>query len=426
MLTLLIAGFLVLMLLGVPIAFAMLLASIAYLLASTQLDMLMLPQQVENGIDSSPLLAIPFFLLAGSLMVQAGVVLRILLLLRVFIGHVRGGLAHCLVIAGAFLAGISGSGTADAAALGSVMIPALREERYAAPFATALSASAGSLGSVLPPSINMIMYGAIGSVSVGRLYLGSVLPAALTVLALLLTSHVQVLRLQYGTVQARPPVRVQLRTLLHSLFDLALPVIVVGGTLSGFFTPTEAGAVAVLYVLLLGFVLFRTLTVAKVMLSLRETLGTLGAVMLMLGTAAVIQYLLALHQVAESFGAAVASLSGSGLVFMLLMSLLLVALSCILEVPAIVVLVTPIVVPILPQFGIDPVQFGIAMCIAMAIGLILPPIGLAMFVTCAISKVRVEHYARAAVPFLIGLLAVLLLVAALPPLTTALPHWKAP
>jgi C4-dicarboxylate transporter DctM subunit len=421
MLMVLIGCFIAFMVLGVPIAFAMLLASIVYLLGSSQLNLLILPQQVESGVDSSPLLAIPFLLLAGSLMVQAGVVLRIVRLLRAFIGHARGGLAHCLVIAGAFMAGISGSGTADAAALGSVMIPALREDHYDAPFATALSASAGSLGSVLPPSITMIMYGAIGSVSVGQLYRGSVIPAALIVFALLVSSHIVVMRRNYGTIEKRPTVRVQMRILLYSVFDLALPLIVVGGTLSGFFTPTEAGAVAVLYLLLLGFVL-RTLTFAKVARALQETLVTLGAVMLMLATAAVIQYVLALHQAAEMFGAALVALSGSSIAFMLLISLLLLLLSFILEVPAIVILVTPIVVPILPQFGIDPVQFGILMCISMAIGLLVPPIGLAMFVTCAISKVRMDEYARAVVPFLVAIAIVLVLVATIPALTMTLPH----
>jgi tripartite ATP-independent transporter DctM subunit len=418
----LLGSFLGFTVLGVPLGLAMLLAGILYVATVPGIGFVIVPQQLQAGLDSFPLLAVPFFVLAGALMVEAGVTERLVVLARTMIGHIRGGLAHSLVVAGMILAGCSGSGTADAAALGGVMIPAMREERYDTSFAVALSACAGAIGPIIPPSIIMIIYGAMGNVSVGQLFLGGAIPGILMGLYLMVASYMIARRRGYGPHTSRASMGEQLHALRRGALDVILPGIVIGGIVGGIFTPTEAGAIAVAYVLFIGGVVYRTLNLERILRACRESIVVLGSVMFIIAAAALIGYVLALLQAPDRIGEFFAGISSSPAVFLVLVNILLLVLGCVMEVTAILVLMTPILVPVLPKFGIDPVHFGVVMALNLTIGLLTPPVGLAMYVTCAIGNVGIEDYTRACWPFLLVLVALLALITAAPDLVLWLPR----
>jgi C4-dicarboxylate transporter DctM subunit len=419
---LLAGSFLALLLFGVPVAFAMLVAGILYLWTSESIDVVIVPQQLVDGIDSFPLLAVPFFVLTGVLMNASGVTQRLVDLARALIGHIRGGLAHALIATGMLMAGVSGSGTADAAALGGVMIPAMKKDRYDPAFAVALSACAGAVGPIIPPSIILIIYGHLGNVSVGRLFLAGAVPGLLMGIYLMAVSYGIARWRGYGPRTRRAPISEQGRAVARGALDLLLPVIIIGGIVGGIFTATEAGAVAAAYVLFIGAVIYRTLDFRKLYEAFIECIVILGSVMLTIAAAAIIHYILALVQAADQVGTFFASLSDNPLMFLLAVNLLLLGLGCVVEVTAVLVLMTPVLVPALSQFGIDPVHFGLVMALNLTIGLLTPPVGLAMYVTCAIGDVSIEQYARACWPFLAALLALLVLVAVVPELTLWLPR----
>jgi tripartite ATP-independent transporter DctM subunit len=408
--------------LGFPIAFGMLLAAITFAMATQQVDLIIIPQQIQDGLNSFPFLAIPFFVLAGTLMAEAGVIHRFIQFAQALIGHLRGGLAHAVVLSGALLAGVSGSGTADAAALGSTMIPALEKQRYKRDFAVVLSACAGALGPIIPPSIFLIIYGAMGNVSIGQLFLAGVIPGILMVLILMATSHVIIIRKDYGIRLKPTSFKEKSLALKAAAVDLVLPLGIIGGIRWGVFTPTEAGAIAVTYVLLTGTLVHRTLTARQILKASRETVIVLGSVMLLIAMAAIVHYILALLRASDQLGALMAQLSSNPIVFLILTNILVMSLGSIIEDTAVLILVTPIFVPMLANFGIDPVQFGMILCLNLTIGLLAPPVGLAMFVTCSIGRISVEQYVRAGWPYLLSLSLLLLALILFPSLSLWLPR----
>jgi tripartite ATP-independent transporter DctM subunit len=413
------------MFVGVPIAFAMLLAALYYVATTAGIDFIIVPQQIQDGLNSFPFLAIPLFVLSGTLMAEAGVIRRFVDLAQALIGHVRGGLSHAVVLAGALMAGISGSGTADAAALGSAMIPALEKQGYDRRFATVVAACAGSLGPIIPPSIFLIVYGAMGNVSIGQLFMAGIVPGILMVLVLMATGHFIVVRNGYGARLPKTTTKAKLVALRDASVDLVLPLVIIGGIRFGMFTPTEAGAIAVAYVLLAGMLIHRSLSWSQVLRSMRETTTILGCVMLLIAMATVVQYILALFQASDHLGRLAAGFSSNPVVFLLLTNLLVIFLGSIIEHTAVLVLITPILVPLLPNFHIDPVHFGMVLCMNLTIGLLMPPVGLAMFVTCAVSKISVEQFVNAAWPYFVSLFALLLAMIAFPSISLWIPHLMA-
>jgi tripartite ATP-independent transporter DctM subunit len=407
---------------GVPIAFSMLAAALIYAATSQGTDFIIIPQQIQDGLNSFPFLAIPFFVLAGNLMAEAGVIHRFIQFTQALVGHLRGGLAHAVVLAGALLAGVSGSGTADAAALGSTMIPALEKQRYSRDFAVVLSACAGALGPIIPPSIFLIIYGAMGNVSIGQLFLAGVIPGILMVLILMGTSHILIVRNDYGIQMGRTTLREKGQALKLAAVDLVLPLGIIGGIRWGVFTPTEAGAIAVVYVLLTGLLFHRTLTAGQILKSFRETIVILGSVMLLIAMAAIAHYLLALLGASDQLGALMKQLSSNPVIFLIMTNILVILLGSIIEDTAVLILMTPIFVPMLASYGIDPVHFGMILCLNLTIGLLAPPVGLAMFVTCSIGKISVERFVRAGWPFLLSLLLLLLALILFPSLSLWLPR----
>lgn len=414
--------FIVAMIVGVPIAFAMLLAALYHATVTPGVDLIIIPQQIQDGLNSFPFMAIPFFILSGSLMAEAGVIRRFVDFAQSLIGHIRGGLSHAVVLAGAMMAGVSGSGTADAAALGSTMIPAMEKHGYDKRFAAAVTAFSGALGPIIPPSIFLIIYGAMGNVSIGQLFMAGIVPGVLMIVGLMVTAQIFIVRRGYGGTLARTTLVQKLVALRVAALDLVLPLGIIGGIRFGVFTPTEAGAVAVVYVLLTGVFVHRTLGWAEILKASRETVSILGSVMLLIAMATIVQYVLALYQASDHLGRYMASLSTSPMMFLLITNMALLFLGSLMEATAVLVLMTPILVPLLPRFGIDPVHYGMVLCLNMTIGLLTPPVGLAMFVTCAIAKITVEDFFRAAWPFFVTLVVLLLLLIAFPQISLWIPH----
>ena len=409
------------MFLGVPIAFAMLVSSLFFIILDRGSDLIIVPQQIQDGLNSFPFLAIPFFVLAGNLMAEAGVIRRFVQLAQVLIGHIRGGLAHAVVLSGAMLSGVSGSGTADAAALGSTMIPALEKNGYKKDFAVALCAFSGALGPILPPSIFLIIYGAMGNVSIGKLFLAGIVPGILMIIVLMITSHIVITRQGYGHQLPRSTLPQVGRAFKEAALDLLLPIGIIGGIRYGIFTPTEAGSIAVIYVLLLGLFVHRTLTIRQVISASRETIQVLGAVMLLIAMATIVNYILALFQVSDRLAETMLAVSSNPIIFLLLTNLLIIFLGSIIEDTAVLILMTPLLVPLLGDFGIDPVHFGMVICLNLTIGLVAPPVGLAMFVTCSIGQISIERFVKAGWPFLVALFLLLLVVIVFPSLSLWLP-----
>jgi tripartite ATP-independent transporter DctM subunit len=327
-----------------------------------------------------------------------------------------------VVLAGALMAGVSGSGTADAAALGSTMIPALERQGYDKRFAAAVTAFSGALGPIIPPSIFLIIYGAMGNVSIGQLFMAGIVPGLLMVVALMVTIHIFVVRRGYGATLTKTTFMQKLVALRVAAVDLVLPIGIIGGIRFGVFTPTEAGAVAVAYVLLTGAFVHRTLGWSKILKASRETISVLGSVMLLIAMAAIIQYVLALYQASDHLGRLMTGLSTSPLAFLLITNAVLLVLGSLMEATAVLILMTPILVPLLPKFGIDPVHYGMVLCMNMTLGLLTPPVGLAMFVTCAIARISVEQFFRAAWPFFAALILLLLAMILFPWISLWIPH----
>ena len=411
-----------LLILGVPIALCLGLASVAYLVVNEQMHLLLaFPQRMIAGIDNFVLLTIPFFILAGNLMNAADLTRMIVRFAQMLVGRVRGGLAAVSVMASMFFSGVSGAATAEASALGSVMIPAMRRDGYRPEYAAALTAAGSLLGPLVPPSLALILYGVLTGTSIGDLFLAGVLPAFL-LCGLLIAYVLWTARREDHPVAPPVPAGERRGVVAKALPALLLPVIIVGGIRGGVFTPTEAAAVAALYALAIGLLLYRTLTWAKITGAFFETTTMTAGVMLIVAMASMTSFILGIERIPARVAEALLSVSEAPWVLLLLLNLMLLVLGLFLEPLAALVLSMPILNQIFPLLGMDAVQFGVMVVLNLMIGMITPPVGLCLFIVSAIGRVSLEEVSRATFP-LIGLcLVVLGLIAVVPQLTLFLPR----
>jgi tripartite ATP-independent transporter DctM subunit len=417
----LVGGFTVLCLLGVPVAYALGLGAIvAALWIDIPLEAVML--KVSDGTDDFALLAIPFFILAGGIMAEGGMAERLVNLAKVFVGFLRGGLGLVNILASALFGCISGSSVADTASIGSVMIPQMIRNGYPRLFAVNVTC-AGSLQPLLiPPSHNAVIYSlaAGGTISIGDLFLAGAIPGFLLGLCLMFLVLYIARRDNFPKGEVIPPRRA-LGIAVEAFWGLLTVVIIIGGILSGVFTPTESAAVACIYAFLVTMLIYRDYRWSELPLLVGRVVRTVGIVMIMIGFSVAFGYMMALMQVPLLASQLITSIADNKYTVLLLINIILLVLGTFMDLAPMLLICTPIFLPIVVQFGVDPVHFGIIMILNLGIGLLTPPVGPTLAVGCAIGKVSMEAVARSILPFYIPMLIVLLLVTYIPALSLWLP-----
>lgn len=417
----LIGVFALAILVDVPIAFGLILAVLAYLLAFGAAPMMVAAQQFATGMESFTLLAIPLFVLAAQLMNHAGLTQRLVRLCMAMVGDIRGGLAVVAVLACMMFGALSGSGVADVIAIGSMLLPAMKRSGYHQGFSSALVGTASSVGTVIPPSIVMIVYGTTSNTSVGKLFMGGLIPGLLLTLALAAVAIFVSRRHGWaGGQKAEPGER--RRAFIAALPALLVPVLIIGGIRFGVFTPTEAAASAIVYALVVGLVVYRSLNWKSIVDSVLATAETSGAILVIIGAAGMFAWGLTYEQVPQAIAALIGDLTDSRMGVLLLLMTILLVLGSFMESIAIIIIVTPIVLPLLSQYGIDPVHFGVLLTINLAIGANTPPLGVDLMAACRIAGISVMYSLRHLMLMLVAMIAVLLLVAFVPELVLFLPN----
>lgn len=405
-----------------PIAFAVGLACLAYLVLKRDIPLVVVPHRAISGMDSFLLLAIPLFVLAGDMMNRGGITGRLVGFARALVGHVRGGLGMSAVVGEYFFSGISGSSAADVSAIGSLLIPSMRRAGYSSELAVSIVAAASAMGVLVPPCLLMVILASLTNLSVAALFMAGFVPAAAMALILLGLIHVQARR-QGLPREPRPSAREAARAVARSVLPLFAPIIILGGIMAGIVTPTEAAVIAVLYALLLGIVVYHELRPRDLLRLFVDTASITGMVMLLVGTASVLSWILAAEGVPQMLGRWMLGVSSHPAPFLLLTVLVFLVLGALLEgLPAMIILV-PVFFPVVTRFGIDPLHYGTLVVAALGLGLFLPPFGLGFFIACALGDTTVERAARAYVPYLAALVAGLLLVAFVPWLTLVVPRF---
>jgi tripartite ATP-independent transporter DctM subunit len=407
-----------LFLLGVPIAVALGLAPL-YALSERNIPLLIVPQIVFEALDSFVLMAIPFFILAGRLMQEGGIALRLVELAIALTGWMRGGLASASVVTSLFFATMSGSSSATAAAVGTGLIPEMERSRYPRPFAAATIAASAELGAIIPPSVPMIVYAVVAGVSVTDLFLAGILPGLLIGLSLIALIYGLSRSRGYGVVEqveAGLWWRTLGRALRRSALALLIPVIVLGGIYGGLFTPTEAAVVAVFYSLFLGTVVYGEIRPRDLPGIFASAAVTSGSVLVIVGFASVFAYALSIHQVPQSLAGHLLEVSDNPFVFLLLVNVALLLIGMFIETLAAVVIVAPILAPIAVSLGIDPVHFGLVVIVNLAIGMVTPPVGVNLFIVYQIARTPIEAMIRPLGWFMAVLVLDLLVISYLPPI----------
>tara|TARA_R110000868_G_scaffold408213_1_gene690751 strand:- start:15258 stop:16541 length:1284 start_codon:yes stop_codon:yes gene_type:complete len=418
-LSLLFASLFVLMLLRVPIAFALGLSSVGYVLLAG-LPPVVLMHNMINGMNSFPLLAIPFFILAGALMNAAGITSRIFGFARSLVGWTHGGLGHVNVGASVIFSGMSGAAVADAGGLGAIEIRAMREAGYDDDFSVGVTAASSTIGPIIPPSLPLVIYGVMASVSIGKLFVAGIIPGLLMAVSLMVMVWWYSSRRNYPRDVAFRLSNVW-RTFVSAFLPLMTPVIIVGGIVSGAFTPTEAAVCAAAYALFLGTVVYRTVDLQSFVRVSMETIETTASVIMIVGAATVFAWILTSNQAAAHFAELLLGLTDNKYLILFLIMMVVLVVGMFMETIAAISILVPVLLPVSVQLGIDPIHLGIIVILNLMIGLLTPPVGMVLFILSKVSDVPFEKCVTATLPFLIPLILVLILLTYVPAITLYLP-----
>jgi tripartite ATP-independent transporter DctM subunit len=416
---------LVLFVMAMPVAWSMAIASGLYMLLGPKIPLQGLVQRMIGGIDTFPLLAIPFFILAGNLMNTGGITDRLVRFSRALVGHIRGGLAHVVVVTNMIMAGMSGSGIADAAGSGAVLIPAMKRAGYGVPFAAAVVGAAGTIGPIIPPSIPFVIYGSLANTSIGRLLLAGAVPGVLMGIVLMAFVYVIARRRQYPA-EARASRGELLQATLQAVPPMGMPIIILGGIIAGVMTPTEAACAGAAYAFVLGFCVYGELTLRDLPKIITESVAGTAAVAIIIAAAQPMGWILTYEQAPMKVLALFqdAQLSKAALLF--LINIIMLILGCFLEGLAVMVMAVPVLMPLLRQAGIDPLHFGVLFVLNIMIGTVTPPVGTIMYVVCALGKISIGEFSREVWPFILALVICLFVVTYVPILSTWLPDLLMP
>lgn len=410
------------MLLGMPVAFALLIGVYGYFVISPIPDGIFI-QRAMSGVTSFPLLAVPLFVLAGTAMAKGGIARRLLLLAGLLVGNARGALAQINVLNSFFMGGISGSANADAAIDAKILVPIMIRNGYSRGFASALSAATGMIAPVLPPSIGLIIYGLLAEVSVGRLFMAGIVPGIIMALALTTTVRILSVRRNYSRLRNHPvKPRELLLAIREAIWALLLPVFILVGLRIGVFTPTELGAFLAAYALIISVFIYREIKPSQIIGVLKDAALTSALIMMIVAAGSTLSYVLTWERLPQTIIAFLTSLTDNSVVLMLLINLVLLIMGMFMESVALLVIITPMLVPLMNHLNIDLIHFGIVLVVNLTIGGMTPPIGTVMYTVCSITRSSVSEFTREGLPLLLTLFIVLMLLTFLPALSLFLPN----
>jgi tripartite ATP-independent transporter DctM subunit len=422
---LLICSFLVMVACGLPVAFCLGVAAFLTGMA-TGIGPAMLVQRISSGIQLFPLIAIPLFILAGNIMSRGGVAKRIVDFAHVLVGPFRGGLAMVNCIQSMFFGGVSGSAIADISSTGPIMIPMMVQKGYDREFSTAITVASATQGIIIPPSHNMVIYAMVaGGVSVGKLFLAGYIPGIMVGFALMVTCYSIALKRGYPS-EKRPPLRQSLVIVRDGLLAIVAAFVIVGGIAFGIFTVSEASAIAVFYAAFLGIVVYREMGVGDIWPIVVGSVKTTASVLFLIGCASAFAWMMTFLQIPAKATKLLLAFSGNIYVLYILINALLIGLGMIMDVAPLIVIVTPVLLPVMQATGMDPVTFGVLLMLNLGIGLTTPPVGTGLFVGCAVGDVTMENVSRSMLALWPAMVTVLMLVTYIPRLTTMLPNWIMP
>jgi len=414
-------SFFLLIALGFPIAISLGLSSIVALILYPEIPLIIVVQRLFVAVDSFPLMAVPLYMLAGFLMGSGGISRRIIDFSNSLVGGVTGGLAHVNILASMIFAGISGSAVADTAGIGNIIIPKMIEQKYSRSYSAAVTAISSTIGIVIPPSIPMVIIGSMLGVSVGKLFLGGIIPGLAMGFSLMFTAYLIAKKNKFGKSDQKIQLGKIAKSFIESFWSLLMPGIVIGGIVLGIFTPTEAGAVAVVYALIVGFLIYRELNLKYIIESLWMTVLGTAKVFFIIATAGLFTWLLTANGFHVLVGQLLLSISKSPTVLMAVMVLIILIITTFMESIATLILLLPILFPVAQQVGIDSIHFGVMIVISLGIGLVTPPVGLCLYVSADIAGVQIIEASKVLVPFILAIIAILAVLLIAPEIITILP-----
>jgi tripartite ATP-independent transporter DctM subunit len=413
--------FLLTLVLGFPVAFCLGITSLVVLLKS-EVPLMLMAQRIFTGIDSFPLMAVPFFVLAGELMNRGGTTERLIRFANVLVGRIRGGLAHTNIVASMFFGGISGSAVADASAMGTILVPGMVREGYERGFSAAVTAASSTVGPIIPPSIFMVIMGVTTGLSIGGLFAAGIIPGLILGFSMMGLSYYMAVKYNYPREERPLEARLLWREFKSAGPALLAPVIILGGILGGVFTPTEAAAVAVFYALLLGVFIYRELHLADLAAVIINSGVTTAVLLLIIGMANIFAWVLTSQQIPQRIAQSMLSVTDNPYLILLFINVFLIFIGMFLEGGAAIIILAPTLLAVAQTVGINPLHFGFVMVLNIVVGLLTPPLGVCLFVVCGVTGLPFSMVTRAVLPFLALEFGVLMLVTYFPPLVMAIPH----
>ena len=416
----LIIAFIIFVIIVVPIAFVLGLTPLVAMMTQGETPLILAAQRIFTGIDSPILMAVPFFILAGNIMSASGMTARLLGFCNILVGWLRGGLAYINVVISMFFAGITGAAVADTSAVGSILIPAMKKEGYDVDFAAAVTATSSTIGPVIPPSIPFIIYGVLGEVSIASLFLAGFVPGLLLGLFQMGVVGYYSHKHQYPK-GSLPSLRTSIKVSADAALVLMLPVIILGGILTGIFTPTESACIAVFYALFLSMVVYRDIDLRRLPRILIDTAATSSLVMMVIGMASIFSWLLASEEIPQMLTEHIMSATTNKVLILLLLNAVLLIIGTFMETTASLIILTPVLLPLIQQIGVDPLHFGVILVLNLVIGLTTPPVGVCLFIACSIGQTNLARLSRAILPFLLASIVVLLICTYWEALVLAIP-----
>jgi len=407
---------------NIPLAISIGLSSLIYILLTQTIPLTLIAQRMVAGVDSFPLLAIPFFLFAGNLMAEANITPRIMQLADSLVGKIKGGLAMAMVSSCMLFGAISGSGVADVVAIGSILLPAMKKDGYKPEFSVSLLGCSGALGTIIPPSVVMVILGVTTGISIGKLFLGGIVPGIITGLSLMILAYFFSFRREDEQRKSFSLKKI-LSASKDAFLSLMMPLIIIGGILTGVFTPTEAAIAAVAYALFLGVFVYHTIEIKQLPGMILSTVETSATILFIIASASIFGWVLAAEQIPQHFANGLFSLTSNYYLVILLINIMLLVLGMFMETIAIIIIVVPVLMPVVTSLGMDPVHFGVMLAVNLAIGANTPPVGVDLLAACRVGGVKLEGTLRYVAFFVGAMIIALILIILFPSLVLFIPNY---